>query len=142
MERVTITLDEQLMRELDGFMRARGYENRSEAIRDLARAGLRDADLDGPDAGKDCIAAVVYVYDHEVRELAKKLTRSFHHHHELSLATLHVHLDHDSCMEVSVLRGPRKQVRHFAEHLIAERGVRHGRVIPVPVAPEHGHRHR
>jgi CopG family transcriptional regulator, nickel-responsive regulator len=75
---------------------------------------------------------VVYVYDHAARELPKRLTEAFHDHHELSLSSLHVHLDHDHCMEVTVLKGKTGAVRHFAEHVIAERGVRHGRIVMMP----------
>ena len=78
------------------------------------------------------MAALVYVYDHHARQLAKRLADTFHDHHELSLASMHAHLDHDNCMEVTILRGKADQVQHFAEHVIAERGVRHGRVVLVP----------
>jgi CopG family transcriptional regulator, nickel-responsive regulator len=104
MQRVTITIDDELMTELDRIIAARGYQNRSEAIRDLARAGIREAGQT-LDAKRDCVAAVVYIYDHASRELPKRLTETFHDHHELSLSSLHVHLDHDSCMEVTVLKG-------------------------------------
>ena len=103
MQRVTITIDDELMTELDRIIAARGYQNRSEAIRDLARAGIREAAAT-LDAKRDCVAALVYVYDHAARQLSKRLTETFHDHHELSLASLHVHLDHDSCMEVTMLR--------------------------------------
>jgi len=137
MRRVTITIDAELMKELDRCAAARGYQNRSEAVRDLVRSGLQQAMLD---SGKgDTIAALAYIYDHRVRELSKRLTRTFHEHHDLSLASLHVHLDEESCMEVSVLRGPGDDVRHFAEHIIAERGVRHGRIFAVS-APRSGGR--
>jgi CopG family nickel-responsive transcriptional regulator len=131
MQRVTITIDDELMTELDRIIAARGYQNRSEAIRDLARAGIREAG-ETLDAKRDCVAAVVYIYDHAARELPKRLTETFHDHHELSLSSLHVHLDHDSCMEVTVLKGKTGAVQHFAEHVIAERGVRHGRVVMMP----------
>ena len=132
MQRTTITLDDDLMERLDGFMKERQYASRSEAIRDLVRSGLEQSTLDtNPTA--QCLGAAVYVYDHEARELSSRLTRAAHEHHDLSLATLHVHLDHDSCMEVTVLRGPVGEVRHFADHVIAERGVRHGRLVLVPV---------
>jgi len=151
MQRVTIVLDDELAAEIDRMIEDRGYQNRSEAIRDLARSGLRQANEDRQ-AAPDCVAALVYVYDHEARELAKRLTRSFHEHHDLSLAAMHVHLDHGSCMEISVLRGPAEEVRHLAEHVIAERGVRHGRLVTVPVdfdsqthahgkEPKHKHLH-
>jgi CopG family nickel-responsive transcriptional regulator len=135
MQRVTITLDEDFVAELDRLSALRGYQNRSEAIRDLARSGMRQAVEDAGGHG-DCVAALVYVYDHESRELAKRLTLSFHEHHDLSLAAMHVHLDHGSCLEVAVLRGDAQKVRHLADHVIAERGVRHGRLVSVPVEAE------
>ncbi|HUI18461.1 MAG TPA: nickel-responsive transcriptional regulator NikR [Alphaproteobacteria bacterium] len=141
MQRVTITIDEALMAELDRLIAVRGYQNRSEAIRDLARAGLQQASAEtAPE--RDCVAALVYVYDHATRELPKRLTHGFHEHHDMSVSTLHVHLDHDSCMEVTVLKGQVGAVRHFAEHVIAERGVKHGRLVTVPVelaAEKHSH---
>ena len=133
MQRITITLDDELMEELDAMIAAHGYQNRSEAIRDFARAGMQQAAQDkGQDAAGDCVAAVVYVYDHAARDLSSRLIDSYHHHHDLSLATLHVHLDDDNCMEVTALRGAVKEVQHFADHIIAERGVKHGRVVMMP----------
>lgn len=150
MHRITITVDDALMTELDRIIEARGYQNRSEAIRDLARSGLEQAAAEAPGAGP-CVAALIYVYDHEARELPKRLTRDYHDHHDLSQATLHVHLDAARCMEVTVLKGQGADVKHFAEHVIAERGVRHGHVVYVPTAGAphahakphaHGHRRR
>ena len=132
MQRTTITLDDDLVTRLDDFMSKRRYANRSEAIRDLVRSGLEQATVEASPRAR-CLAAAIYVYDHEARELASRLTRAAHEHHDLSLATLHVHLDHESCMEVTVLRGETGEVRHFAEHVFAERGVRHGRLVLVPV---------
>jgi CopG family nickel-responsive transcriptional regulator len=139
MQRVTVTLDDDLMQELDRLTAMKGYQNRSEAVRDLVRAGIREAVVETAGSGH-CIAALVYVYDHAARELAKRLTQSFHEHHDLSLATMHVHLDHDNCLEVTVLRGETGDVKGVAEHVIAERGVRHGRLIMIPVEVEtHSH---
>jgi CopG family nickel-responsive transcriptional regulator len=151
MQRVTITIDDELMTELDRIIEARGYQNRSEAIRDLARAGIRQA-AETLDSQRDCVAALVYVYDHNARQLAKRLADTFHDHHELSLASMHAHLDPDNCMEVTILHGKTGDVQHFAEHVIAERGVRHGRIVLVPTdamikphthadGTSHGHSH-
>jgi CopG family transcriptional regulator, nickel-responsive regulator len=85
------------------------------------------------DATRDCVAALVYVYDHSARDLAKRLIHSFRDRHDMSMATLHVHLDHDSCMEIAVLKGRTREVQAVADHVIAERGVRHGRLVVVPV---------
>lgn len=145
MQRVTITLDDDLLDDLDRLSAVRGYQNRSEAIRDLARAGLQQAKAET--GSGECVAALVYVYDHSARDLAKRLTQNFHHHHDISLATLHVHLNDDSCMEVTALKGSTGDVQHFADHIIAERGVRYGRVITIPMPADKkagkrgGHRH-
>jgi CopG family nickel-responsive transcriptional regulator len=138
MQRVTITIDDELDAELDRFMRARGYANRSEVIRDLARSGLQQAAVE-VSGSRPCLAALVYVYDHEARELPKRLVRDFHGRHDLAQATLHVHLDHDSCMEVTVLKGRGSDVQQFANHIIAERGVRHGQVVYLPAGAAHSH---
>jgi CopG family transcriptional regulator, nickel-responsive regulator len=78
------------------------------------------------------VAALVYVYDHASRDLSRRLVQNFHGHHDLSLATLHVHLDDHNCMELTALQGPTKDAQHFAGHVIAERGVKYGRVVTIP----------
>ncbi|NBC99194.1 nickel-responsive transcriptional regulator NikR [Atlantibacter hermannii] len=139
MQRVTLSLDDDLLAEVDALIQTRGYQNRSEAVRDLVRAGLQDAA--DTSASGPCIAALFYIYDHEARELSRRLTRTFHDHHDLSLTSLHVHLDHGSCLEVSLLKGETQQVRTFADKVITERGVRHGQVIVVPVEHDETHPH-
>jgi CopG family nickel-responsive transcriptional regulator len=147
MQRITITLDDDLMDELDAMIAAHGYQNRSEAIRDLTRAGMAQAAQDkgsvkGTESDGECVAALVYVYDHAARDLSRRLVDTYHHHHDLSLATLHVHLDDDNCMEVTALRGAVKEVQHFADHIIAERGVKHGRVVMMPTGKKKPHSHK
>jgi CopG family nickel-responsive transcriptional regulator len=129
-QRVTITMEEDLLAELDALVMRRGYQNRSEALRDLARAGLRR--VEPPEPAEPCLAALVYVYDHARRDLPNRLTNEFHDHHDLAVSTLHVHLDAGSCLEVAVLKGPAGAVQHMADHVIAERGVRHGQLVLLP----------
>jgi CopG family nickel-responsive transcriptional regulator len=133
MQRITITLEDALLQEIDALGEGRG--NRSEAIRDLLRAGLRQAAAQKPPEGR-CAAAIAYVYDHHRRELPERLTRAFHDHHDLSVATMHVHLDHHNCLEVAVLKGEAAEIRRFAEALTGQRGVRHGSLLVL--APEAG----
>ncbi len=141
MQRITITIDDDLLAEVDRFQQMRGYEARSEVIRDLLRAGLEQVHEDSDSPG-ECVAALSYVYDHDMRGLSKRLCDSGHEHHDLVLTTLHVHLNHESCMEVAILRGKTAEVRHYAGHLMAERGVRHGRLVTVPVEmPAESHVH-
>ncbi len=132
MERVTISMSDEFADALSAFMDSHKYQNRSEAIRDLARLGLNLADIDGGMTG-DCIATLSYVFNHHTRELSKRLTDAHHAHHDLQVATMHVHLDHETCLEVAVLRGPAEAVKAFAKAVIAERGVSHGQVSFVPL---------
>jgi CopG family nickel-responsive transcriptional regulator len=131
MQRVTMTIDEELMESLDRYMAASGHRNRSEAVRDLVRAGLF-LQPKTDDDGRACMAALVYVYDHETRQLSKRLLSDHHSHADMSIATLHVHIDAESCLEVSLLRGMKAEVEHFAQHVIGERGVRYGQLVVVP----------
>lgn len=138
MQRLTISLDDDTAASLEAFMAGRGDANRSEAIRDLIRAALRD-DAGARDPGLPCVAAVSYLYDHHERELGRRLTEAQHTHHDLGVTTLHLHLDHHLCVEVALLRGPADEVRDFAEALVRERGVRLGGInlmpVPQPAAP-------
>jgi CopG family transcriptional regulator, nickel-responsive regulator len=150
MERVTISMSDEFAAELAVFMARNHYDNRSEAVRDLAREGLRRADLYDGAAGA-CLATLCYVFNHHTRELAKRLTGAHHAHHALQVSTMHVHLDHENCLELAVLRGDAAEVREFAKSIIAERGVTHGQVNLIPIVneiethahhgQEHGHGH-
>ena len=138
MERFTISLDDALAQEFDRLIAERGYDNRSEAVRDILRGHLdrlrESRDVDGP-----CVATLSYVYNHHERELAERLVELQHAHHDLTLSTMHAHLDHDHCIETVILKGPARTVRRFADAMVAERGVRHGQLNLVML--EHGHSH-
>jgi CopG family transcriptional regulator, nickel-responsive regulator len=146
MERITMSLDEDLAQAFDSLIRDRGYTSRSEAMRDLLR---RETEAQRQDRYVKawCVGSLSYVYDHHQRSLAKRLTAAQHEHHDLVIATTHVHLDHENCLETVILRGPTSAVRKFANALQAERGVRHGQLNLISVDPgetHHGagaHRH-
>jgi len=140
MERFTISLDEKLASEFDRLIRERGYLNRSEAVRDMLRGKLETLRVQEKLAPY-CVASLSYVYNHHERDLAERLTGLQHDHHDLVVASTHVHLDHENCLETVMLRGRTEVVRRFADALIAERGVRHGQVNLVPVEAEAGHGH-
>ena len=140
MERFTISLDEHLAEAFDQWIAQRGYANRSEAVRDLFRAELERSRQAMPQ-GLDCVASLSYVYNHHERELGERLTRMHHAHHDLSLSTMHVHLDHDHCLETVLLRGRAEAVRAFSDSVCAERGVHHGKLNLISVESHHHHHH-
>ncbi|HXQ63343.1 MAG TPA: nickel-responsive transcriptional regulator NikR [Steroidobacteraceae bacterium] len=139
MERFTISMDDELARDFDAFIAGRGYENRSEAVRDLIRARL-EAEGHAGTRGH-CVASLSYVYNHHARELAERLAGHQHAQHDLTVASLHVHLDHDNCLENVVLQGPVAAVRELADRLTAEPGVRHGALNVVTVERVARHTH-
>jgi CopG family transcriptional regulator, nickel-responsive regulator len=146
MERITMAIDEALAKEFDALIAQRGYGSRSEAMRDLLRREV-EANRVRYEAKSHCVASLSYVYNHHVRELAERLTAAQHEHHDLVVATMHVHLDHEHCLETAVLKGSTATVRGFADRIKAERGVRHTAINLITVEPgdEHGlpgaHRH-
>jgi CopG family nickel-responsive transcriptional regulator len=135
MERFTISLDETLAAAFDSLIRERGYANRSEAVRDMIRRELTKEEtrhIEKEDASH-CVASLSYIYNHHERRLAERLTDLQHHAHDVVVSSMHVHLDHDNCLETLFLKGHTDEVRSFAEKLSAERGVRHGTLNLIPV---------
>ena len=147
MERITISVDEQLAKEFDALIKRRGYTSRSEAMRDLLRREV-EANRIAYEQKSYCVANLSYVYDHHARDLAERLMSTQHDHHDMVVSTMHVHLDHEHCLETVILKGPTAAVRSFANATQAERGVRHAQINLVTVDPGDthqtlgGHQHR
>ena len=139
-ERFTISLEAELAEQFDRYIEAKGYVNRSEAIRDLIRERLVSETLSTRDSGH-CVAALTYVFNHHELDLAMRLMDIQHDHHDLTLASQHVHLDHDNCLETVMLSGSVTAVHEFANSVIAERGVRHGNLHIVPIRRTGRHQH-
>lgn len=134
-KRLGISLEEGLLARFDALIEARGYANRSEAIRDLIRAALVEEEwkhLEGPEQ----VLVVTLVYDHESYHLAQKLTDIQHARFGMVVATLHIHLDEHNCLETLVLRGDGKEIMEMAQSLVAARGVKFGRVVPATTGRE------
>jgi CopG family nickel-responsive transcriptional regulator len=134
MQRITITIDDDLLATVDAMVEHRGYTSRSEAFRDL----VRESQTREPagEVGEHCVATLTYVYDHATRDLARRITQAHHDRHDLSVASMRVHLDHDSLLESSVLRGHSQEVAAFADSVSSQRGVRFAALHTIPVSIE------
>lgn len=126
LSRIGVAIDTDLLNKFDKLIGQRGYTNRSEAFRDLIRDELVEKIWEAPES--HVVGTVTLVYDHHVRMLNEKLTSIQHDYHHAILSTLHVHLDHDNCLEVLVVRGRSAEVRKVADVLISTKGVKHGRL--------------
>jgi CopG family nickel-responsive transcriptional regulator len=126
LSRIGVAIDTKLLDKFDRLIEQRGYTNRSEAFRDMIRDELVEKTWESPES--QVVGTVTLVYDHHVRMLNEKLTDIQHDFHRSILSTLHVHLDHDNCLEVLVVRGKSAEVRKVADVLISTKGVKHGRL--------------
>lgn len=140
MQRITITIDDDLLQTVDDLMKQQGYESRSEVLRDVIRGFAAKDRLSIPNT--QCIGTLTHVFEYGIRALALRVAQTHHAHHNMIVASTQVYLDHDSSLEVSVLRGESADVRKFAESLSSQRGVRHSNLHLMPVkveTTEHNH---
>ena len=126
LSRIGVAIEAALLKKFDRLIQSRGYTNRSEAFRDLIRGKLVEEQWERPES--NVVGTVTLVYDHHVRLLNEKLTDMQHSHFHHILSTMHVHLDHDNCLEVLVVKGKASAVKKIADALISTKGVKHGRL--------------
>ncbi len=123
LKRFSISLDDALLTRFDEYIEPRGYSNRSEAIRDLIRKALVSEEWE---QDSEVVGVVSIVYNHHQPQLQEKITELQHQYHHAITSSTHVHMDHDNCLEVIIVKGRAFQVRELAEHLMALRGVKDG----------------
>lgn len=121
--RFGVSLPEDLLQRFDTEISQKGYQNRSEALRDLIRNFLVKRDLD---KDEEIVGVLSLVYDHHVPNLSDKLNDFQHDHYHHILSTTHIHLDHYNCLEVIILNGKYSEVKMLADKMIGIRGVKHG----------------
>lgn len=133
MRRITISVEDDLADAFDQLVAVRAYVNRSEAFRDLVRKALDEAVIEDMDhAQAECVASLSYVYDHHERQLANRVNQLQHAHHHVVVASQHVHLDHDHCMETVILQGKIAEVEACANAISSQTGVTHAKVHVIP----------
>lgn len=126
--RFGISIEQRLLVSFDQMITDKGYDNRSEAIRDMIRDALVEEQVNRAD-DTPTVGTVTLVYDHHTRDLSDKLTGHQHSHHDAIVSTLHVHLDAHHCLEIVVVRGSAAQVKRLADELIGTKGVKHGKLV-------------
>jgi CopG family nickel-responsive transcriptional regulator len=134
LRRFGVSMEDDLLAAFDRLIARKGYQTRSEALRDMARTAIAEEVL--TDEAAEAVATVSLVYNHHVPNLTAKLTEVQHHALDLISSTLHIHLDEDRCLEVLVLRGPFGRVRELAENLISVKGVKYGKFMTTTGAAE------
>jgi CopG family nickel-responsive transcriptional regulator len=125
-QRIGISIEDRLLARFDKMIAEQGYQNRSEAVRDLVREKLTEQKL--ADLRTEAIAAVFVVYDHHQANLAQKLIKLQHNRLLHTISSMHIHLDHHNCLEVILLRGRVGQIKKLADSFLALKGVKLGKV--------------
>jgi CopG family nickel-responsive transcriptional regulator len=104
-----------------------GYTNRSEAIRDLVRKNLIIEENKNPNA--ESIGTLTMIYDHHTGNLTSKLLDLQHDHTKEILSTTHIHIDHNNCLEVLVLKGKTGKIQKLADNIKSLKGIKHGELV-------------
>ena len=138
LQRIGISLEDELLERFDEIIEEKGYVNRSEAIRDLIRGEIVERAWSSSRSDEERVVVVTLVYDHDSSSLAQKLTHIQHENHLAVVSSLHVHMDAHNCLEVLVLRGKAKNVMSIAESLASTRGVKYGKVVPATTGQDLG----
>lgn len=123
LKRFSISLEEDLLDEFDEYVDQHGYSNRSEAVRDFIRKSVVQ---DEWASDSEVVGVVTMVYDHHKSQLQERITELQHDFYELITSTTHIHMDHNNCLEVTIVKGKALQVQELADRLIALRGVKDG----------------
>ncbi|HTY64411.1 MAG TPA: nickel-responsive transcriptional regulator NikR [Acidobacteriota bacterium] len=131
--RFGVSMEKSLLREFDLLCEEKGYETRSEAIRDMIRNMLVEKQLGNENT--DGVGTLTLVYNHHQRELEEKLTEYQHQHLHSIISTVHIHLTHHLCLEVMLLKGKAKEIKRIADALIATKGVKHGKLVLTAASP-------
>ena len=134
LRRIGVSLEDDLLEKFDTLIARRGYTNRSEAIRDLIREQL--VQKEWSQAKRLGMGVIMIVYDHHTLDLSRRLTEIQHEHFANVVSTLHLHLDHDNCLEISVLKGKTREIQKLGEALISVKGVKYGKLIPTTTGRE------
>ncbi len=126
-ERVGISFEPDLLKSFDQLIRKKGYTNRSEAIRDLVRKALVEERVRAGTG--EVIGTLTYIYNHHEGDVNRKLMNLQHDHHTEILFTSHVHMSHEMCLEVLIVKGKAGNVTSLTDNIKAIKGVKHGEMV-------------
>jgi CopG family nickel-responsive transcriptional regulator len=130
--RFSVSLENDLLEEFDRYCKDNRFATRSEAIRQLLRGALTEYAW-GSDT-REAAATLTLVYDHHRTRLTDQMLNLQHQHTDVVVASSHVHLDHDNCMEVIFLRGQARVLREIAAQLRGLKGIRKGELVVADTA--------
>ena len=120
--RFSVSLEETLLSKFDKEIKKDNYPTRSKAIKDLIRESLIKKEWV---KGKNVVGTITLVYDHHKRELTSKIMDIQHDYHNVIVSSQHVHLDHDNCLEVVIVKGETKDIVSLERKLKTTKGIKY-----------------
>ncbi len=124
--RISISLPEDLLNDLDRMVEARGFESRSQAVNDMLHQFLIEHKCE---RGDDIMVGVVaLLYKNSTSGLQKQLADLQFQYIDEVISSLHVHLMHNQTMEVILLQGPARKLQMIADEMTSRRGVISGKM--------------
>lgn len=121
---IGVSLPDNLLSRFDEIISIRGYSSRSEGIRDAIRNYITHYEW-MKDVEGERVGTISLVFNHHQKGLVESLADLEHEYVDLIRSSLHIHLDHNNCLEVMVLRGEGSKVKTVAEKVMALKGVKH-----------------
>ncbi|MBU0579670.1 MAG: nickel-responsive transcriptional regulator NikR [Candidatus Margulisbacteria bacterium] len=132
--RFGVSMPEKLLKKFDKLITQKGYQNRSEAIRDFIREKL--VEKEWQEGNKETFGTLTIVYDHHTGNVGEVLTEVQHHYHDTIISNVHVHVDHDNCLEVLLLKGENKKIKEVSDKIISLKGVKYGKLTAATTGKE------
>jgi CopG family nickel-responsive transcriptional regulator len=124
--RISISLPESLLCDLDRMVEERGFGSRSQAVGDMLYQSLVEHKSN---LGEDVMVGVVTLfYNNSVAGLQKQLADLQFRYIDEVISSLHVHLMHNQTMEVILVQGPAQKLREIADEMTSRRGVMSGKM--------------
>lgn len=128
-KRFGVSIDDSILKEINIFLKKGGYRSRSHLIEELLTGWIRERKWEK--GKREVYGILIMVYEHEKREISKKLLEKGHKHYDEIISTLHIHIDERNCLEISVLKGKPFRIRKISDEIISTKGVKYGKLLKV-----------
>ncbi len=124
--RFSVSLEKELLSELDQYVKDNNFTNRSQGLRQLIEKHIVEKKWQ---CNNVVAGAIVMIYDHHKKDIVAKSNEIQHNYFDVILSSQHFHLSHDTCLEIIAVRGKARILTELSDKLISIKGIKHGKLI-------------
>ncbi len=124
--RFGVSLDEDILKDLDAYVIENNFPNRSQAIKHLVEKNIVEKKWQ---CNQIVAGAIVMLYDHHKGDVTSKSNDIQHEYFDVILSSQHFHLSHDNCLEIIAVKGPANRLTELSDKLISIKGIIHGKLV-------------